>query len=375
MKRMMALLIALLLTLSGCAFAEEAPLLDGGVIGNALGLKLLSESYDGGHNQLVSPVSLTWALSMAACGAAGETRDELLTALNAESGLAVTEWNEALAESGLKWANAAFLRDDLEVKPGFIDDLETGFEAERFSLDGVDEVNAWVDARTDHLIDRLIDELDPETRLVLLNAIAMDAEWRHKFDPENTDEAAFYAPGGEVQAEYLKDTFTIDYGESDLGQFARLDYWDSDLYMLVMLPEGDLSEALAALAEDPTRMPVLNPTEVALRLPKLDVSASNALSGDLQSLGIRTAFTTDADLTPISDEPLMIDEVLQRVRLQVDEEGTCAAAATAVVILAKGMMMDEPVVMKVDRPYAMFIVDGRTGAICFAAAICDPTAN
>ena len=374
MKRMMAMCLALMLLAGFGALAEDAPLLDGGVCGNGLGLRLLAEGFDGQSNRLISPVSLAYALSMAACGAAGDTQSELLAALNAESGRAVTEWNEALAESGLRWANAAFLRDDLEVKQGFIDDLETAFEAERFPLDDVDAVNAWVDARTDHLIDRLIDGLDPETRLVLTNAIAMDAEWVHTFDPESTVEAAFYAPGGEVQAEYLKDTFTLDYGEGELGQFARLDYRDSGLYMLVMLPEGDLSEALSALAKDPGLVPGLKPTEVALRLPKLDVSASNALSEALQAMGVDTAFTTEADLTPISDEPLMIDEVLQKVRLQVDEEGTRAAAATAVVIMAKGALMEEPVRMDVNRPYALFIVDRRTGAICFAAAISDPTA-
>jgi len=349
-------------------------MMDDAVCGNALGLRLLARRYDGQGNQLVSPVSLAWALSMAACGAAGDTRDELLNALNVEDGRAVGQWNGPLSESGLKWANAAFMREDLEVKQGFLEDLEACFEAERFPLDDADAVNAWVDARTEHLIDHLIDELDPQVRLVLLNAIAMDAQWRHEFNPDNTGEGAFHAPGGDVQAQFMRDTFTVDYGESALGQFARLDYLDSDLRMLVMLPEGDLSEALAALAADPGLLPGLSPTEVALRLPKLDVSASNALSGDLQALGIETAFTMDADLTAISDEPLMIDEVLQNVRLQVDEAGTRAAAATAVMIIAKGASMEQPVTMTVDRPYAMFIVDGRTGAICFAAAICDPTA-
>ena len=363
MKAIVALILAAAMCFGG-AVAEN---------GSALGLRALEGLWDGKSNQVISPVSLAWALDMAGAGAAGKTREEIYAALGVED---TSIWNEALAAAGLRWANAAFLRDDLEVKPEYSEALTQRFGAERFGLEDADGVNAWVDAHTDHLIDHLVDDIDPMTRLMLVNAVAMDADWALPFDPMSTDEDIFHAPGGDVRAQFMHATREMPYAEGPLGQAVRLNYRGGGLYMLALLPEeGRMAEALAAVAEDPAGcFGELTPRRVKLSMPKLDLSAENSLKEQLQALGIVEAFSDSADLSGIADEPLMISEVFQKARMQVDEEGTRAAAATEVEVLAKGAFpMDPPAVMTLDRPCILLVLEETTGAVCFAAVVCDPT--
>jgi len=306
-------------------------------------------------------------------GAAGETKAELEATLGIED---MSVLNAPLSEAGLKWANAAFTRPDLPLEQDYIETLKARYEAELFPLDDADRVNAWVDEHTDHLIDKLVDDIDPDLKLMLINAIAMDTKWAHEFDPADTWKNTFHVPAGDVDVDFMHDTFTMDYGENDLAQFIRLDYRDSGLYMLIALPKGDgLADVLNGIAESGLEwFKDMEPREVALSLPKLDISASNTLSGDLMALGIRKAFTESAEFSGISQQPLKISEVIQKARVQLDEEGTKAAAVTA-VMLAAGIPMEEdpPTPFVVDKPFALLIAEETTGAVCFAGAVCDPS--
>ncbi|MBP3409459.1 MAG: serpin family protein, partial [Clostridia bacterium] len=115
--------------------------------------------------------------------------------------------------------------------------------------------------------------------------------------------------------------------------------------------------------------------EVILSLPKMDVSDDNTLADALKLLGVETAFADNADFTGISDTPLCVDEILQKVRVQVDEQGTKAAAATALMVKEMSAMCpEEPVEMNVNRPFAFVISDGSTGSVCFIGAIENPSA-
>lgn len=379
MKTIMAMLLAVGLALGAVGGAAGADAALNDAPGNRMGLGLLHQLNDGTKNRFVSPVSLGYALSMAALGAKGDTARELLAAAGIDSAEDMAALNAPLRAAGLRWANAAFLREDLAVKQDYIDGLTDHFEAERFALRDAAAVNAWVDQHTDHLIDHLVDDIDPEVCLALVNAVAMDAKWAHMFDPFETAEDVFHAPGGDVTVEYLRDTFEMDYGESALGQAIRLNYRDSGLYLLALLPgEGGLDAALDALAADCDGcFQGMEAREVALSLPKLDVTTSNDLSDALRALGIERAFSDAADFSGISDEPLYVSDVLQKVRVQLDEEGTKAAAATAVIAVNKAMPMDQepPIELRFDRPFALLIADSATGAVCFAGAVCDPTQN
>lgn len=362
--------IALLLMLGLTALADDAP-------GNMLGFEMLARM-DGDANRMISPVSLGYALSMAAAGAEDDTLDELLEALNADDAMQITALTEPLREAGLRCANAAFLMPGLELKEAYEDALRDAFEAECFEPEDVDEINAWVDEQTDGMIDHLLDSLPADMRLMLVNAVAMDARWARKFDPDMTREDVFHAPDGDVRVDFMRQTGNMEYGERDGVQFVRKAYAADGLAMWVALPPmGGLDEALRTLADAGLDYFTFDdePRRVSLSLPKLDLSASCELKDMLEEAGIERAFTEEAQFGGISDEPLMISDVLQKVKLQVDEDGTRAAAATA-VIAANGMAIDQPkpVEMKVDRPFLLVIVEETTGTALFAAAIADPDA-
>lgn len=373
MKKMLCLALIALLCLSAFAeAAEPAP-----VPGNRLGLATLRQLADRGGNQFVSPVSLAYALSMAAAGAEGETLDELLAALDAGGAEDIAALNERLRAAGLSWANAAFVRDGLPLDPEYAAALEANFSAELFPLDAAERVNVWVAEHTDGLIDHLMDDVDPSLLLMLVNAIVMDAKWLSPFDPEDTWAGDFHAPDGDVQADFMHQTLYASYAEIDGTQMIRLNYAGSGLCMLIALPpEGGLDAALDALAErglDWFDLPG-EYTEVTLSLPKLDLEVSNLLGETLRALGITRAFAEDAQFAGISQQPVKVSDVLQKVRVQVDEEGTRAAAVTAVMVDGCAMPGDEPepVPMIVDRPFAMVIADMDSGAICFAGAVVNP---
>lgn len=384
MKKILALIIGLALLLCG-ALAEtnqEDNLSDwtDQAAGERLGLELLSMLYAPEENIVLSPQSLALALGMAAEGAQGDTLVQLLDALGAEE---LSEITAALPEE-LKSANALFVKAGLELEPETLEHLKENYGAQQFVLDGgaVDRVNAWVREHTDELIEEMLTEA-PQANigLLLLNAVAMDAQWVSPFDPAaNTTQSFHIGIGGEsCEVEMMHQIEYFDYVEKDGLQAVRLPYAQGNMEMWIAMPEAG---GMLALLENLTQAQGLHylrsdaqEREVALSLPKFDVSDENTLSDALKLLGMKDVFSADADFSGLSDVPMCLEEVLQKVRVQLDEDGTKAAAATAVSLKCMAAMNPEPPVeMTVDRPFAFLIVDGKTDAICFAGVIENPTA-
>lgn len=379
MKKILSILLCL--ALLGCiALAEPVAAETAPAVGGKLGFELLKELYDGG-NVLLSPASLTLALGMAAEGAEGETLAAILTALGAED---VSELGNIVPEE-IKSANAAFVAQGLELMEDYIDRLNEAYGAEWFELDAevVEKVNAWVAEHTDGLIEKLLMEApDPQTGLILLNAIAMDAKWAKPFKAYNTIEDTFHATQGDVTVEMMYQRDSFDYVERDGLQIIRLPYEGGALSMWIALPgEGvsiGLDSLLDALAEQ--GMDYLkdgaSEREVDLFLPKFDLTTENSLSDALKALGVEAPFGENADFSGISEVPMRIDEILQKVRVQLDEEGTRAAAATAAIVACMALIPEEePVEMRADRPFAFVIADDETGGVCFAGVIENPAAD
>ena len=378
MKKILSILLCL--ALLGCAAlaepvaAESAP-----AVGEKLGFELLKALYAEGGNVLLSPASLTLALGMAAEGAEGETLTAILTALGAED---ASELGDVVPEE-IKSANAAFVAQGLPLKGDYIDRLNEAYGAEWFDLDAevVEVVNAWVAEHTDGLIEKLLTEApDPQTGLILINAIAMDAKWASPFKAYNTIEDVFHAPEGDVSVEMMYQQDFFDYVEKDGVQIIRLPYEGGKLEMWIALPsEGaEMGGLLDELAEQGTAWLTdgAEEREVDLFLPKFDLTTENSLSDALKALGLEAPFGSDADFSGISEVPLKIDEILQKVRVQLDEEGTKAAAATAIVVACMALPQpEETVEMRVDRPFAFVIADGESGSVCFAGAIENPVAD
>jgi len=381
MKKILAWMMMLALLMGG-ALAEAAPgspkaAYGPAAAGEKLGLDLLSMLHVSGENTILSPRSLALALGMAAEGAQGETLAEILAALGVQD---VSEISEDDID-GLKEANAAFTAPELSLQMEYVEKLNERYGAEWFGMDDnvVRKVNDWVKGHTDGLIEELLSQAPAaDTGMILVNALAMDADWAEPFIPEATTEESFYMPGGDVVVEMMHQKEFFDYAEKDGMQIIRLPYRTGNLEMWIALPpEGGMAQLLEILANE--GMFYLESDaehrEVILSLPKFDLSDDNTLSEALKLLGVETAFSDAADFSGISDTPLCVDEILQKVRVQVDEQGTKAAAATALMMKAMAMMpVEEPVEMNVNRPFVFVISDAVSGSMCFAGAVENPCA-
>lgn len=372
MKKMIAWIMMLALLMSG-ALAEVTEVPAAGV---QLGWDLLSMLHVSGENTILSPQSLAYALGMAAEGAQGETLDEILSALGVQD---VSEISAGI--EGIKDANAVFADQNLVLKPEYVEALNERYGAEWFDMNGdvVAKVNEWVKGHTDGLIEELLSEMPAaDLGMILVNAVAMDADWAAPFSPEATAEDTFHAPGGDILVQMMNQKEYFDYAEKDGMQIIRLPYQTGNLEMWIVLPpEGGMFQLLEILANE--GMDYLKSDaekhEVILSLPKFDLTDDNTLSEALKLLGVEAAFADTADFSGISDTPLCVDEILQKVRVQVDEQGTKAAAATALMMREMGMLpVEAPAEMRVDRPFMFVISDAESGSVCFMGAVENPGA-
>ena len=381
MKRIIVFIMMLAL-LTGGALAEAAPgspmeAYGAPAPGEKLGLDLLSMLHVSGENTILSPRSLALALGMATEGAKGNTLDEILAVLGVQDAAEIS----AEGIEGVMDANAVFAAPGLKLKPEYVERLNERYGAEWFEMDGdvAAKVNAWVEQHTDGLIEELLGEAPAaDTGMILVNALAMDAEWAMPFMPDATTQEAFHAPGGDVNVQMMHQKEYFDYAEKDGMQIIRLPYRTGSLEMwLALPPEGGMFQLLEILANDGMfyLKSDAEQREVILSLPRFDISDGNTLSDALKLLGVEAAFADAADFSGISDTPLCIDEILQKVRVQVDEQGTKAAAATALMMKALGTMpVEEPVEMNVNRPFVFMVADAETGSVCFAGAVENPCA-
>jgi len=372
MKRL--LLVWLLVPMMIWSFAlAETP-------ANHMGFMLLEQMYGDGEDLVLSPVSLSLSLGMAAEGAAGSTGEEIkrLTGLNSKDAAALIT---GLSAKGIRIANAAFAADDLPILDNWRDTVSGSYAGEVFPLGRREDIDLWVRQRTEELLEHAPGNLPEDAQLVLLNAVAMDMDWRLPFSAEATHDAVFHSPDGDRTVPFMCQTFDWNtvYGERDGVQLLQLDYAEAhdDMAMLIALPpEGKVSDLLTRLREEELDFfSCMEATdrEITLYLPKVDITSHTDLTEPLQAVGVRTAFTDAADFSGISEKPTKIDRVCQEARLRIDEEGTGAAAVTEIEMApVEAEPVEEPVLMNVDRPFVALIVDKETNAVVFAAVIADP---
>ena len=254
-------------------------------------------------------------------------------------------------------------------------------QAERFAIGGEDvneKVNAWVKEKTLGLIEELLNQPpDPNLQLMLVNALALKADWSDPFEAEDTWKQAFHAATGDVEVDFMHKTTYMPYAGLDGMRAVRLTYEGSALGLTVILPDGEIAAALDQLAANPVDWNAIfsERAEVSLALPKLSIADTLPLIETLKALGVKEAFGMDADFSGIDGEKdLLISSVLQKTRLDIDEKGTTAAAATVIGFedMAAAPMEEPPVEFTVDRPYILLLTDSDTGLTLFAAAIDKP---
>ena len=366
--------------------------------GNALFAgRLLAEVANGRPNVTVSPASISEALSMAFAGARGTTASQMADALDfglppRRLGAAFNAADRSLgelngADAVLSVANALYGQAGLRFRQPFLRVLARDYGAglrtadfERAAKEARARINTWVSKRTRLKIPELLGpaDVDPSTRLMLVNAVYLHARWLSPFTKQSTFPAAFHAPGGAVKVPTMHQTGTFGYLQGTGYQALELPYRGGRLAFDILLPSpGGLQSLLSRLAgEGPLALVAgLSRQQVGIALPKFRLDTRFELAAALQALGMRLAFEPGvADLAGIAGQPgdLYIKSVVHEAYLSVDEEGTEAAAATGVGISATAMPAPPPIEVVVDRPFAFALRDLKTGAALFAGVVSHP---
>jgi len=370
---------------------------------NAFGLDLYRAMAAGTDNAVVSPASVALALAMARAGARGETAAQMDAVLRRFGADEVAAWPAALdaalaSRSGafagpdgedvdvtLRIANAPFAQRNMPLEPDYLEALGARFGAGLRLVDYVAAaeearrtINAWVDEQTEQRIPELLapGTITTDTRLTLVNAIYLKAPWLTPFVEEATAPAPFTRLDGSVV-----DVATMATGESfryaaGTGWRAvELPYLGGQLAMTVIVPDdlAAFEEGLDAAGLDAITS-ALADRQVQLSLPRFGIETKASLADALRALGMPLAFDPDrADFSGITAaEALLIDDVIHQANIDVDEKGTEAAAATAVVMRA-GSAPIEPVTLRVDRPFLFALRDVPTGAVLFLGRVTDPS--
>lgn len=347
-------------------------------------------------NIFISPFSVSTALQMVGDGAVGETKSEMQRVLKtdglkpAELNAACKSLNQSLNSQSdviLNLANAIWYQQEFHLKPGFVAHNKYFFGAELAGVDfgspkSVQIINDWADKKTHGRIKDLFQfPFPPLTRVILANAIYLKGKWREPFDKSQTKPQPFYLPGGESkQTPMMRQHRHFGYRETDDYQAVRLAYSGRYLDMTLFLPKTNsnpqrlLAEFSAGSWQEDV-LPQFEDREGTVVFPKFEIKYDVELNQPLEALGMKRMFDPHgADFSVMADEPLFVSEVKQKSFVEVNEEGTEAAAVAGISMSVLGPIhaSQKPFEMIVDRPFLFVIADERTQSILFMGVVCDP---
>jgi len=355
-------------------------------------------------NLFYSPYSISLALAMTYAGAQGETaqqmadtlqfvlsRDRLHPAFNALDLELARRGEGAEGKDGegfrLNIVNAIWGQKDYEFLSEYLDLLAENYGAGLRVLDFASApeesritINNWVSDQTEGRIEDLIPQgvINALTRLVLTNAIYFNAAWQYPFEEDMTEDGPFYLlDGGEVTVPMMRQTETFGYAEGDGYQAVELLYDGGELSMIILLPQTgqfDTFEGSLDAQQVDGIIGSLEHRQVTLAMPKFEFESQFSLREALAAMGMPVAFSGGADFSGMTgNRDLFIADVVHKAFVSVDEAGTEAAAATAVV-MATAMPPDETIEVNVNHPFVFLIHDIETGAILFIGRVVNPSA-
>ena len=344
---------------------------------------------ESGKNVFISPLSASMALGMTMNGARNGTLDAMRAALqfgdlpqgdiNASYQSLISLLSGLDPSTQMDIANSIWLRKTFAVDPDFVAATQTFFNAEVTTLDFDQEeaakstINAWVNARTNGRIPSIVEEISPADKAFLINAIYFKGAWRFAFNPANTREAPFTPASGPVQTARmmrLEKAKIVSRHLSDGTQMGELPYGNTAFNMVLVLPPPgqSLDAFIAQLSKE--RWGELTepapPTELDVYLPRLRLEYKRLMNPDLAALGMGVAFTDAADFSGMytSGPAVAISRVLQKTFVEINEEGTEAAAVTEVA-----MFDSLPPSIMCNRPYLIVIRERFSGTIVFIGKI------
>ncbi len=359
------------------------------------GFKLFKEilKQDSNKNVFVSPSSVAIALSMTYNGASGETQQAMANALELQ-GLSlqnVNQANETLKASlenadpavQLSIANSLWAKQGISFKPEFLQRNQEFYRAKVTELDftkpdAPNVINNWVKENTRGKIEQIVQQLKPSDVLFLINAIYFKGNWTNKFDKNQTTERPFYLSNGtQKQHPMMSQSGKYRYYENENFQAVNLPYGKGRLSLYVFLPKKntnlDAFQQQLSLENWQQWMSQLGMRQGSIQLPRFKFDYDIQLNAALKALGMESAFSQGANFSNMTSAQVAINEVKHKTFVEVNEEGTEAAAATSVgVAFTSAQMPQEPFQMIVDRPFFCAIRDNQTGTVLFMGSIREP---
>lgn len=379
--------------------ADLAALVDGN---NAFAVDLYQALKGAQGNIFYSPYSISLALAMTYAGARDTTETQMAGTLHYTLPQdllhpAFNSLDQELAGRGkgakgkdgqgfrLNIVNAIWGQKGYPFLPQYLDLLAEDYGAGLRTLDfrsapdaGRQVINKWVADQTEQRIQDLIPPgaIDQLTRLVLTNAIYFNAAWANNFEKNATQPADFHlADGSTVKVPMMHQTERLGYAEGSGFQAVSLPYDGRELEMVILLPDRDkfaeFEQSLSA-GKAASIIKDIAPKQVALSLPRFKYDSEFSLGKTLSDMGMPIAFSGQADFSGMTgNRELSISEVVHKAFVSVDESGTEAAAATAVIMRATAMPV-MPLAVTVDRPFIFLIRDIQTGSVIFVGRVMNP---
>jgi len=373
---------------------EDLAALVNGNSGFALDLYQKIRDTDG--NLFFSPYSISIALAMTYAGARGDTAQQMADALNftlpqerlhpAFDALDLALASQCNENFKLNIANSLWGQVGFNFYNEFLDVLARNYGAGMRLLNFWEnpeaariKINDWVSEQTENKIENLIQEgdIDTLTRLVLANAIYFKASWVHAFPEDLTEDNTFTLLNGAQVTVPMMSWFggeTIHYAEGDGYQTVELPYKDTSMSMLILMPALDRFEEFESTLTAKRVNEIvgnLENHEVIVKMPKFRFEASLGLKDTLAGMGMPMAFSDQADFSGIATDNLKISKVLHKAFISVNENGTEAAAATAVIMSLTALPL-QPITVSIDHPFIFLIRDTNTGAVLFLGRMLDP---
>ena len=340
------------------------------------------------ENIFISPLSISIALTMTYNGAVGETERAMAEVLGIEEldRNAVNRSNATLRESlgnrgpkvEISIANSIWGRQGVVFNPDFLERNREFFEAEITALDfsapqALERINGWVDTNTNGKIKKIVQTIHPRTLIFLINAIYFKGSWQEEFNKSKTREDIFFlSDGSEKRVPMMRREAAYPYFRGEHFEAASLPYGDGDVSMYIFLPNHDsnLNEFLGGLNAENwaswiSQFSVVR-EDSSMILPRFKLEYEVKLNDTLKAMGMEIAFNSGADFSGMGPS-LFISEVRHKTFVEVNEEGTEAAAATVVVGIESA-----PPIFRVDRPFFFAIYDNRTKTILFMGIVWEP---
>ncbi|WP_448521866.1 serpin family protein [Pseudothermotoga sp.] len=387
MKRSLSMVIVFLF-INMCLAANAANSV------NSFGLDLYRVLSGKEGNIFFSPFSISTALAMTYLGADGNTALQMKQVLHFEDeGLhesfskLIASLNKPAEGYKLSIANALWVQRNYPLLETFLRDIDSYYRAPVNTVDFVTDldnsirkVNDWIEEKTAGKIKNMLtrDDVDSLTRLILTNAIYFKGKWKMPFDEKLTKKDFFYEnETTKVEVDMMELTEKFEYYEDDQVQVLKLPYAGSSLSMLIVLPK--VSVKLMELEKDLTKEKIegwlknLSETRVQLFLPRFKIQQRLSMKETLMKMGMIDPFTDRADFSKIDGtRKLKIQNVIHQAFVEVNEEGTEAAAATAVIMGIKMAMPVMPVIFRADRPFMFFIQEETSNTILFMGRLQKP---